>query len=109
MLPSNTCRKDIDALLRVLTECGWNPLFIRPQNRHDNRKEKPLTDRQREVLTLIGEGLNEKEIATRLSVSLRTVEYHKSSIRNKLNLHSISGLGRYGVRNRVINSREKHK
>jgi DNA-binding NarL/FixJ family response regulator len=90
MLPANTCPKDIDTLLRVLTDRGWNPLFKSPQNRRENRKEKPLTDRQRKVLMLIGEGLNEKEIATRLSISLATVEYHKSSIRNKLNLHSIS-------------------
>jgi DNA-binding NarL/FixJ family response regulator len=94
MLPSNTCfhAKDIDALLRVLTERGWNPLFIAAQNRHGNSKDRPLTDRQREVLNLIGNGLNRNEIATRLSICVSTVSFHKSSIRHKLNLQSIAGL-----------------
>lgn len=47
--------------------------------------------RQWEVLILIGDGLSEKEIAGRLSVSVSTVAFHKSSIRRKLNLHGIAG------------------
>ena len=91
MLPSNTSLhvNDIDALLRVLTERGWNPLFIAAQNRHGNSKDRPLTDRQREVLNLIGNGLNRNEIATRLSISVSTVSFHESSIRRKLNLQRI--------------------
>jgi DNA-binding NarL/FixJ family response regulator len=88
MLLSNTSlhAKDIDALLHFLTERGWNPLFIAAQKRHENSKNRPLTDRQREVLNLIGTGLNRNEIATRLSISVSTVSFHKSSIRRKLNL-----------------------
>jgi DNA-binding CsgD family transcriptional regulator len=91
MLLSNTCfhAKDIDALLRVLTKRGWNPLFIAARNRHGNSKDRPLTDRQREVLNLIGNGLNRNEIATRLSISVSTVSFHESSIRRKLNLQRI--------------------
>jgi DNA-binding NarL/FixJ family response regulator len=94
MLPSNTCfhTKDIDALLRVFTKRGWNPLFISTRDRHECRNEKPLTNREWEVLILIGDGLSGNEIATRLSVSLKTVVCHKSSIRQKLNLQSIAGL-----------------
>jgi DNA-binding CsgD family transcriptional regulator len=92
MLLSKPCflRKDIDALLRVLTERGWNPLLIAAQNRHGNGKDRPLTDRQREVLNLIGNGLNRNEIATRLSISVSTVSFHESSIRRKLNLQSMA-------------------
>src|SRR5437868_5240013 len=94
MLLSNTCflGKDIDALLRVFTRRGWNPLFISTRDGHESRKEKPLTHREREVLILIGDGLSGNEIATRLSLSLTTVVCHKSSIRQKLNLQSIAGL-----------------
>jgi DNA-binding CsgD family transcriptional regulator len=98
MLPSKTrllC-KEIDALLQVFTERGWSPLLINSQDRHASRKDKTLTDRQREILILIGDGLSGKEIATRLSISLKTVWSHKTSIRQKLNLHSIAGLIRYG-------------
>jgi two-component system, NarL family, nitrate/nitrite response regulator NarL len=96
MLPSNTSlhAKDIDALLRVFTARGWNPLFIAGQNRHGNGKDRPLTDRQREVLNLIGNGLNRNEIATRLSITVSTVAFHESSIRRKLNLRSTAGLVR---------------
>jgi two-component system nitrate/nitrite response regulator NarL len=96
MLPSNTNlhAKDIDALLRVLTERGWNPLFIAAQNRHEKSKDRPLTDRQREVLHLIGNGLDRNEIATRLSITVSTVAFHESSIRRKLNLQSIAGMVR---------------
>jgi DNA-binding NarL/FixJ family response regulator len=93
MLPSNTrfLRKDIDALLRVLTKRGWNPLFITTRDGRESRKEKPLTDREREILILIGDGLTGNEIAARLSLSLKTVVCHKTSIRQKLNLQSIAG------------------
>ncbi len=94
MLPSSTCflPKEIDALLRVLTERGWNPSFIAAQKRHGNGKNRPLTDRQWEVLILIGNGLSRNEIATRLSITVSTVAFHESSIRHKLNLQSIAGL-----------------
>jgi DNA-binding CsgD family transcriptional regulator len=96
MLPSNTSlhAKDIDALRRLFTARGWNPLFIAGQNRRGNGKNRPLTDRQREVLNLIGNGLNRNEIATRLSITVSTVAFHESSIRRKLNLQSIAGLVR---------------
>jgi DNA-binding CsgD family transcriptional regulator len=96
MLPSDTCfrAKDIDALLSVLTQRGWNPLFIAAQHRHGNGKDRPLTDRQREVLNLIGNGLNRNEIATRLSIAVSTVAFHESSIRRKLNLQSTAELAR---------------
>jgi DNA-binding CsgD family transcriptional regulator len=88
MLLSNASlhAKDIHALLHVLTERGWNPLFIAAQNRYENSKHRPLTDRQGEVLNLIGNGLNRNEIATRLSISVSTVSFHESSIRRKLTL-----------------------
>lgn len=94
MLPSNASlhANDIDALLCVLTERGWNPSFIAAQKRHGNGKNRPLTDRQWEVLILIGDGLSRNEIATRLSITVSTVAFHESSIRHKLNLQSIAGL-----------------
>ncbi len=46
-----------------------------------------LTNREREVLTLIGQGLNNTAIATRLVLSLKTVRNHVSNILNKLQLN----------------------
>lgn len=51
-----------------------------------------LTDREREVLTLVAEGLASKEIAARLDISARTVETHRANLMRKLDAHSIARL-----------------
>jgi DNA-binding NarL/FixJ family response regulator len=57
-----------------------------------------LTDREREVLQLIAEGLSSKEIATMLGVSLKTVDSHRSNLMEKLDIHKVSGLVRFAIR-----------
>ncbi len=61
-----------------------------------------LTGREREVLQLLAEGRNNKEVATLLNLSLYTVETHRSNILQKLNLHSGAELTLYAVRKGVI-------
>lgn len=60
-------------------------------------KLKHLTPRQREILRLIGEGESTKDIAIFLSISVKTVEFHKSNIMNTLDLHTTAQLTRYAV------------
>ncbi len=57
-----------------------------------------LTPREREILKLIGEGLTNQEIASHLSLSINTVQTHRSRIMDKLNLHSRAQLMKYAVR-----------
>lgn len=57
-----------------------------------------LTDRQREVLQLIAEGQNTKEIGEILKVSPKTVEYHRMKLMHCLNVHDIPGLVRFALR-----------
>jgi DNA-binding NarL/FixJ family response regulator len=57
-----------------------------------------LSNREREVLQLIGEGKSTKEIAYALSVSVKTIETHRQQIMSKLNIHSIAGLTKYAIR-----------
>jgi DNA-binding NarL/FixJ family response regulator len=57
-----------------------------------------LTDREREVLQLIAEGLSSKEIASMLGVSLKTVDSHRSNLMEKLDIHKVSGLVRFAIR-----------
>jgi len=57
-----------------------------------------LTDREREVLQLIAEGLSSKEIAGLLGVSLKTVDSHRSNLMEKLDIHKVSGLVRFAIR-----------
>ncbi len=61
-----------------------------------------LSAREREVVQLLAEGKSNKEIAANLNISVKTVEAHRSNIMHKLDLHSISQLTRYAIRNRMI-------
>ena len=61
-----------------------------------------LTARQREVLQLLTEGKSNKEIGTLLGMTTKTAETHRTQIMTKLNLHSMSELVRYAIRNRII-------
>jgi DNA-binding NarL/FixJ family response regulator len=57
-----------------------------------------LTLRQREVLQLLAEGRAVKEIASRLNVSPRTVEFHKYRIMQEVGVRTVAGLARYAVK-----------
>ena len=56
-----------------------------------------LTPRQREVLQLVAEGRGTKEIATILSVSVKTVEFHRSRIMQQLSIHTTADLTKYAI------------
>jgi two-component system nitrate/nitrite response regulator NarL len=56
-----------------------------------------LTNREREVLILVAEGLSNKEIAKNLGVGVRTVETHRERIMRKLAIHSVAGLTRFAI------------
>src|SRR4051794_11970702 len=60
--------------------------FVQGSGQGPNPSE--LTNREREVLTLIAEGFTNKEIACRLGVGVRTVETHRERSMRKLNIHS---------------------
>ena len=57
-----------------------------------------LTDRERQVLTLIADGLSSKQIAEQLGVSLKTIESHRANLMDKLDIHKVSGLVRFAIR-----------
>ena len=63
---------------------------------------KLLSSREREVFSLVAAGKLSKEIAAALAISTRTVETHRARIILKLDLHSVSDLVRYAVRNNFI-------
>lgn len=63
-----------------------------------------LTPREREILQMLGEGNSNKEVATKLNLSLHTVETHRGNLLEKLNLHSTAELILYAVRKGVVAS-----
>jgi len=66
-----------------------------------------LTNREREVLIQISEGLSNKEIASQLGVGVRTVETHRERIMRKLNIHSVAGLTKFAIAKGLITLREE--
>jgi len=61
-----------------------------------------LTAREREIVQLIAEGKSSKEIAVALGLSVKTAETHRSNLMRKLQLHSVSELVLYAVRNNIV-------
>jgi DNA-binding NarL/FixJ family response regulator len=62
-----------------------------------------LTNREKEILKLIAEGLKNKEMATHLSISIKTVEKHRANIRKKLNLLGGPALTKYAIEHGLAN------
>jgi two-component system nitrate/nitrite response regulator NarL len=94
-------------------ECFFSPeiarlalnQFMEGNGRGPNLAE--LTNREREVLILIAEGLSNKEIANRLGVGVRTVETHRERVMRKLAIHSVAGLTRFAIAKGLITLREE--
>jgi len=63
---------------------------------------KTLTNREQEVIKLIAEGKRTKEIATQLSIRPRTVEKHRTNLMRKLDLHNVSEVTVYAIRNGFV-------
>jgi DNA-binding NarL/FixJ family response regulator len=57
-----------------------------------------LTPRQREILTLIAEGLSTKNIGRSLNISVKTVESHRAQLMERLDIHDVAGLVRYALK-----------
>lgn len=62
-----------------------------------------LTPREREVLQLIAEGHTSRRISEILSISMKTVDVHRSHIMQKLDLHKAAGLVEYAIQHGIIN------
>jgi DNA-binding NarL/FixJ family response regulator len=63
-----------------------------------------LTSRQREILQLIGEGQNTKEIASSLAISGKTVESHRLQLMERLHIHDVPGLVRFAIRTGLVSA-----
>lgn len=73
--------------------------------RPDEASNKPstrVTSREGEIIQTLSEGKSSKEVAVALNISVKTVETHRANIMRKLELHSVSELVRYAIRNQII-------
>ena len=72
--------------------------YIKQNGKPEQSVFSLLSDREREVLQLLAEGKNTKEIASNLNLSGKTVEAHRINLMSKLNIHSIAELTKYAIR-----------
>ena len=93
----------LDAAERGATELGMEPLRRRASTSRAGLKagRGPLTDRELEVAGLVAEGLTNKEVATRLRLSVRTAENHVLNVMNKLGLDNRAQVAAWFTRNRA--------
>ncbi len=66
------------------------------------KRPNSLTDRELEVLTLVAEGMTNRQIALKLNISIKTVQTHRANLMDKLNLHDRTELVRYAIRRGLI-------
>ena len=107
---------DRDLLIAVETLSNHKPFFtprateiiLSNFNTPPSPKDLPgtlrerLTSREREIVQLLAEGKSSKEVASSLCISVKTAETHRANIMRKLQLHTVTELVRYAVRNQII-------
>ena len=75
-----------------------------PENETPDRdKLEVLSDREKDIVVCVTKGMNNKEIADYLFLSVHTVTTHRRNISNKLQIHSTAGLIIYAIANRLVN------
>ena len=94
----------LDAVLRneIYLSPGVSRVIVEAYLSGEPAPPDPLSVREREVLQLIAEGKNMKEIGEILGISARTAETHRARIMSKLNIHHIPGLVRYAISHRLV-------
>ncbi|MCS7038055.1 MAG: response regulator transcription factor [Anaerolineae bacterium] len=85
------------SLARLLVED-----YLQRETTGQSEETDLLTPREREVLTLIAQGLTNREIAEALVISVKTVDRHRENIMHKLNLHSRVELVKYAIAKGLI-------
>ena len=66
------------------------------------RQANQLSPREAQVLCMIADGYNNKDISSQLAISVKTVEKHRQRVMDKLNLHDVASLTRYAIANRMV-------
>lgn len=85
----------------------FGPSIVPPSSPEDGRKKPSLTMREAEVLQLVAEGRANKQIASDLNISIKTVEKHRQHVMEKLGIHDTAGLTRYAMTTGVIEGGKK--
>ena len=102
-----------DDLLRAIEEVRRGVLYVSPgasqavldacgDDGMDVAVADRLSPRERQVMQLVAEGKSTKQIAQVLHIAVKTAEFHRGRLMQKLNIHDIAGLVRYAIREGLI-------
>jgi DNA-binding NarL/FixJ family response regulator len=96
--------QDLITAIRAVLE-GGTLLAVQPASTSQDSQaqdgKSELTQRQKEVLRLIALGCSAKDIANQLNISVRTAEFHRAAIMQRLGLHSTAQMTRYAIANSI--------
>ena len=99
----DTLRQHKPFLTSTVTEFVLDDYLRRAEDRDaETATHTPATPREREIIQLLAEGKSNKETATVLGVSVKTVEAHRANLMRKLHFRSFSDLVRYAIRNNLV-------
>ena len=111
-LPKNCCFDELVTAIRTIHENGeyLSPSlnaallsdYIGLLAKERERDDRPLSERETEVLRLIADGRHTKQIADLLGISVKTVETHRRQVMEKLGISTVAGLTRYAVRTGLV-------
>lgn len=85
-----------------VTEFVLDDYLRRADTHEEAQSHETLTAREREIIQLLAEGKRNKEAASTLGISVKTIEAHRANIMRKLRLRSVSELVRYAIRNKIV-------
>ena len=106
-----TKTQGVEELLHAIEETCAGGLYLSPGASQavvdvcvgaEDQSGGRLTPREREVLRLLAEGKSTKQIAGQLSISVKTAEFHRARIREKLKIGDTAGLVRYAIREGIV-------
>jgi DNA-binding NarL/FixJ family response regulator len=89
-------------LTSTVTEFVLDEYTRRADTHDDGAGHTAVTAREREIIQLLAEGRSNKEAASTLGISVKTIEAHRANIMRKLHLRSVSDLVRYAIRNKIV-------
>jgi DNA-binding NarL/FixJ family response regulator len=89
-------------LTATVTEFVLNGYIRRSALSDEGTPRDVITPREREIIQLLAEGHSNKEAASTLGISVKTIEAHRANIMRKLRLGSVSDLVRYAIRNKIV-------
>jgi len=102
----------IDAIRAVHTEGAYLPSqvihtvvdAINAASRAEPVETSALTEREKQILQLVAQGLSSREIAERLTISVKTVDTHRANMMEKIDAHSVAELIKYAIREGIVNA-----